>query len=47
MADPVYIPVIIYCACNKYDHNQSTHVYVMAENMVKNKMTATQPYLIT
>ena len=47
MADTAYIPVIIYCACTKYEHNQLTHVYVVAENMVKNKMATSRPYLIT
>ena len=34
-AGPIHFPVIIYCACTKYEHNQSSHVYVTGENMVK------------
>ena len=30
-----HIQVIMYYACTKYENNQSSHVWVMAENMDK------------
>ena len=42
----VQMSVIVYYACTKYEQNRSSHVWVMAESMWKNKMAASRPYWI-